>query len=306
MPSYLLKRLLTMGITLIGVSLLVFMMLHLIPGDPVRYILGDFATPESIAELESRLGLDKPLPMQYLHYMAGVIQGDLGTSYVTGYSVMEEISNRFPITAQLAVYSILFGSVFGILIGIIAAMKQNTILDQLVMVISLVGISAPSFWIALFLILLFAYHLGLFPISGYKGFYSLILPSITLGLGTAGNIARMTRSSMLEVIKQDYIRTAQAKGANLYRLIFQHSLQNAMIPVTTLIGLQFGALMAGAVVTETVFALPGMGSLIVSAIATRDIPTVQGLILFMAFLFIVVNLLVDLIYTKLDPRIRYE
>ncbi|MGE7273082.1 ABC transporter permease [Brevibacillus panacihumi] len=306
MPSYLLKRLLTMGITLIGVSLLVFMMLHLIPGDPVRYILGDFATPESIAELESRLGLDKPLPMQYLHYMAGVIQGDLGTSYVTGYAVMEEIANRFPITAQLAVYSILFGSIFGILIGIIAAMKQNTILDQLVMVISLIGISAPSFWIALFLILLFAYHLGFFPISGYKGFYSLILPSITLGLGTAGNIARMTRSSMLEVIKQDYIRTAQAKGANLYRLIFQHSLQNAMIPVTTLIGLQFGALMAGAVVTETVFALPGMGSLIVSAIATRDIPTVQGLILFMAFLFIVVNLLVDLIYTKLDPRIRYE
>ncbi|MDH4616913.1 ABC transporter permease [Brevibacillus sp. AY1] len=306
MPSYLLKRLLTMGVTLIGVSLLVFMMLHLIPGDPVRYILGDFATEESIADLESRLGLDKPLPMQYFSYMAGVFQGDLGTSYVTGYTVMEEILNRFPITAQLAVYSIIFGSIFGIIIGIIAAMNQNTIFDQLAMVISLIGISAPSFWIALFLILFFAYHLGLFPISGYKGFYSLILPSITLGLGTAGNIARMTRSSMLEVIKQDYIRTAKAKGANLYRLIIQHSLQNAMIPVTTLIGLQFGALMAGAVVTETVFALPGMGSLIVSAIATRDIPTVQGLILFMAFLFIIVNLVVDLIYTKLDPRIRYD
>ncbi|WP_400163595.1 ABC transporter permease [Brevibacillus sp. TJ4] len=306
MPSYLLKRLFTMGITLIGVSVLVFLMLHLIPGDPVRYILGDFATEESIQQLESKLGLDKPLPVQYLTYMKGVFQGDLGTSYVTGYTVIEEILNRFPITFQLALYSIVFGSIFGILIGVIAAMKQNTIFDQLVMAISLIGISAPSFWIALFLMLLFAYHLGWFPISGYSGFYSLILPSLTLGLGTAGNIARMTRSSMLEVIKQDYIRTAQAKGANLLRLIFRHSLQNAMIPVTTLIGLQFGALMAGAVVTETVFALPGLGSLIVSAIATRDMPTVQGLILFMAFLFIVVNLIVDMLYTKLDPRIRYE
>ncbi|RXT06553.1 ABC transporter permease [Ammoniphilus sp. CFH 90114] len=306
MTNYFLKRLLAMVMTLIGVSLIVFMMVHLIPGNPVTYILGDFATEEMVKELESRLGLDKPLPIQYLSYMSGVMQGDFGTSYITGYSVMEEILNRIPITAQLAIYSVLFGSFVGILMGTIAAVKHNTIFDRLAMLVSLIGISAPSFWIALFLILIFSYHLSVFPISGYTGFYSLILPSITLGLGSAGNIARMTRSSMLEVIKQDYIRTAQAKGANLYRLVFHHCLQNALIPVITLIGMQFGYLLAGAVVTETVFALPGIGSLVVSSIATRDIPTVQGLILFMAFMFILVNLIVDLLYTKLDPRIQFD
>lgn len=306
MSSYLLKRLLTMGVTLIGVSLLVFFMIHLVPGNPVTYILGDFATEESIKELESRLGLDLPIITQYWTYMLNAVQGDLGTSYITGYTVVEEILNRIPITAQLALYSVTFGSIVGILMGIIAAVKQNTIYDQLAMLVALVGISAPGFWIALFLILLFSYQLGIFPISGYSGFYSLILPSITLGLGTAGTIARMTRSSMLDVIKQDYIRTAQAKGASLYRLIFHHSLQNALIPVVTVIGMQFGYLMAGAVVTETVFALPGLGSLVVSAISTRDIPTVQGLLLFMASMIILANLIVDLLYTKLDPRIRFD
>ncbi|MFC5604715.1 ABC transporter permease [Sporosarcina koreensis] len=306
MSSYLLKRLFTMGITLIGVSLLVFLMIHLVPGNPVTYILGDFATEESIKELEHRLGLDLPIITQYWTYMLHAVQGDLGTSYITGYTVVEEIINRIPITAQLALYSVTFGSIIGILMGIIAAVKQNTIYDQLAMLVALVGISAPGFWIALFLILLFSYQLGIFPISGYSGFYSLILPSITLGLGTAGTIARMTRSSMLDVIKQDYIRTAQAKGASLYRLIFHHSLQNALIPVVTVIGMQFGYLMAGAVVTETVFALPGIGSLVVSAISTRDIPTVQGLLLFMASMIILANLIVDLLYTKLDPRIRFD
>lgn len=306
MKNYLSRRLLTMFITIIGVSILVFAIIHLIPGNPVSYILGDFATDESVAELESRLGLDRPIITQYFTYMINAFQGDLGTSYVTGYTVVEEIMNRIPITAQLALYSVIFGSVVGILLGVIAAVKQNTIFDQIAMLIALVGISAPGFWIALFLILLFSYQLGIFPISGYSGFYSLILPSITLGLGSAGSIARMTRSNMLDVIKQDYIRTAKAKGASLYRLVFRHSLQNALIPVVTLIGMQFGYLMAGAVVTETVFALPGLGSLIVSAISTRDIPTVQGLLLFMAAMIIIANLLVDLIYTKLDPRIQYD
>lgn len=295
-----------MLITIIGVSILVFAIIHLIPGNPVSYILGDFATEESVAELESRLGLNQPIVTQYLVYMTNAFQGDLGTSYVTGYTVVEEIMNRIPITAQLALYSIIFGSITGILLGVIAAVKQNTIFDQMAMLIALIGISAPGFWIALFLILLFSYQLGIFPISGYNGIYSLVLPSITLGLGSAGSIARMTRSNMLDVIKQDYIRTAKAKGASLYRLIFKHSLQNALIPVVTLIGMQFGYLMAGAVVTETVFALPGLGSLIVSAISTRDIPTVQGLLLFMAAMIIIANLLVDLIYTKLDPRIQYD
>ncbi|MDI2587697.1 MULTISPECIES: ABC transporter permease [unclassified Psychrobacillus] len=306
MSSYLFKRIFTMIITIFGVSVLVFMIIHLIPGNPVNHILGDYATEESIKELEMRLGLDRPILVQYFSYMFQAIQGDLGTSYITGYTVVEEILNRIPITAQLALYSIIFGSITGIIIGVVAAVKKNTIYDQLAMVLALIGISAPGFWIALFLILLFSYQLSIFPISGYSGFYSLILPSITLGLGTAGSIARMTRSSMLDVIKQDYIRTAKAKGAGSYRLIFRHSLQNAIIPVVTLIGMQFGYLMAGAVVTETVFALPGLGSLIVSAISTRDIPTVQGLLLFMAAMIIIVNFVVDLLYTKLDPRIQYE
>lgn len=295
-----------MLITIIGVSILVFMIIHLIPGNPVNHILGDYATEESIRELESRLGLDRPITVQYLSYMVNAIQGDLGTSFITGYTVVEEIMNRIPVTAQLAFFSIIFGSCLGISIGVLAAVKKNTIYDQLAMTLALIGISAPGFWIALFLILLFSYQLSIFPISGYSGFYSLILPSITLGLGTAGSIARMTRSSMLDVIKQDYIRTARAKGAGAYRLIFQHCLQNAVIPVITLIGMQFGYLMAGAVVTETVFALPGLGSLIVSAISTRDIPTVQGLLLFMGAIIIFVNFVVDLLYTKLDPRIQYE
>ena len=295
-----------MIITIIGVSILVFMIIHLIPGNPVNHILGDYATEESIQELESRLGLDRPITIQYLTYMANAVQGDLGTSFITGYTVVEEILNRIPVTAQLAFYSILFGSFLGIGIGVLAAVKKNTVYDQLAMTLALIGISAPGFWIALFLILLFSYQLSIFPISGYSGFYSLILPSITLGLGTAGSIARMTCSSMLDVIKQDYIRTARAKGAGAYRLIFQHCLQNAVIPVITLIGMQFGYLMAGAVVTETVYALPGLGSLIISAISTRDIPTVQGLLLFMGSIIILVNFIVDLLYTKLDPRIQYE
>ncbi|SIS13161.1 peptide/nickel transport system permease protein [Peribacillus simplex] len=305
MSKYILNRTLSMVVTLTGVSFLVFLMMHLIPGDPVTYILGDFASEESIAEMKNTLGLDQPLFIQYIDYIKNVLQGDLGTSYVTGLTVVEEITVRFPITVQLALYSLIIGSVFGILMGILAAVKQNTIFDQLAMVISLIGISAPGFWIALFLIWIFSYQFSLFPISGYQGFYSLILPSITLGLGSAGNIARMTRSSMLEVIKQDFMRTAQAKGLAMIPMIFQHALQNAMIPVITLIGLQFGFLLAGAVVIENVFALPGLGSFSIEAITKRDLPTVQGLVLFMAFLFIITNLIVDLVYSLVDPRIKY-
>ncbi|QAS59217.1 peptide ABC transporter permease [Lysinibacillus fusiformis] len=294
-----------MVITLIGVSILVFLMMHLIPGDPVTYILGDFASEEAIVEMKKTLGLDQPLFIQYIDYIKNVLQGNLGTSYITGLTVGEEIVARFPITVQLALYSLIIGAVIGILMGILAAVKQNTIFDQLAMVVSLIGISAPGFWIALFLIWMFSYQFNIFPISGYQGFYSLILPSITLGLGSAGNIARMTRSSMLEVIKQDFMRTAQAKGLDMIPMIFKHALQNAMIPVITLIGLQFGFLLAGAVVIETVFALPGLGSFSIEAITKRDLPTVQGLVLFMAFLFIITNMIVDLVYSLIDPRIKY-
>ncbi|WP_078379994.1 ABC transporter permease [Sutcliffiella halmapala] len=306
MTKYLIKRLFSMVITLLGVSVLVFLMIHLIPGDPVLNILGEFATEESINRLRETLGLDKPYIVQYFSFIGDAIQGNLGKSYITNQFVLDEIMHRFPVTFQLAVYSLIIGTILGIVMGTIAAVKQNTIFDQLAMLVSLIGISAPGFWIALFLIYIFAYQLPIFPISGYDGIYSLILPSITLGLATAGNIARMTRSSMLEVIKQDYMRTAEAKGVDVLRLVFGHGLQNALIPVITLVGLQFGNLLAGAVVTETVFALPGIGSLAIDAIATRDMPTIQGLVLFMAFLFIIVNLMIDIIYSVVDPRIKYE
>lgn len=306
MRRYVLKRLLSLVGTLLGVSVLIFLMVHLIPGDPVTTILGQFATPDAVSQMRAALGLDEPLWQQYLHFLGRLLVGDLGTSLFTGQSVWEQISQRFPITLQLAIFSVIIAAIFGILLGTIAAVKQNTIVDRLVVLSSLVGISAPGFWIALFLIWIFAYKLGLFPISGYEGLHSLLLPAITLGMAEAGMIARMTRSSMLEVIKQDYMRTAEAKGAAVIRLVFSHGLPNAIIPVVTMLGLQFGSLMAGAVVVETVFSLQGIGSLAIESIGKRDMPTVQGMVFFMAVIFATTNLVVDLIYSLIDPRIHYD
>ncbi|WNC12986.1 ABC transporter permease [Brevibacillus brevis] len=306
MHRYLLRRLLSLLGTLLGVTILIFLLVHLIPGDPVQYLLGDYPTEEQIAALNAQLGLDKPWIVQYFSFLGRLLQGDLGTSYITGYTVWQEIAERFPITFQLALYSVVLATIIGVLIGVISAVKQNTWIDRVVVFFSLIGISAPGFWIALFLIWIFAYRLPIFPISGYDGFFSLVLPSITLALGEAGMIARMTRSSMLDVIKQDYMRTAQAKGASQQWIIIRHGLQNAIIPVVTLIGLEFGALLAGAVVTETVFSLQGLGSLAIEAIGKRDLPTIQGLVFFIAFLFALTNLIVDLLYSLFDPRIKYE
>ncbi|MGG1663424.1 ABC transporter permease [Brevibacillus sp. NRS-1366] len=306
MRRYVLKRLLSLVGTLLGVSVLIFLMVHLIPGDPVTVILGQFATPEAVSQMRATLGLDQPLWQQYVHFLGRLMVGDLGTSLFTGETVWEQITSRFPITLQLAVLSVIIAAIFGIILGTIAAIKQNTIVDRLVVLSSLVGISAPGFWIALFLIWVFAYKLALFPISGYEGVHSLLLPAITLGLAEAGMIARMTRSSMLEVIRQDYMRTAEAKGAALIRMVFSHGLPNAIIPVITMIGLQFGSLMAGAVVVETVFSLQGIGSLAIEAIGKRDMPTVQGMVFFMALIFATTNLIVDLIYSVVDPRIHYD
>ncbi|ELK40501.1 ABC transporter permease [Brevibacillus agri BAB-2500] len=268
--------------------------------------MGQFATPEAISQMRASLGLDQPLWQQYASFLGRLLTGDLGTSLFTGESVWEQIVARFPITMQLAVLSVVIAAIFGILLGTIAAVKQNTFVDRLVVLTSLVGISAPGFWIALFLIWIFAYKLALFPISGYEGIHSLLLPAITLGMAEAGMIARMTRASMLEVIKQDYMRTAEAKGASLVSLVFSHGLPNAIIPVVTIIGLQFGSLMAGAVVVETVFSLQGIGSLAIEAISKRDMPTVQGMVFFMALIFALTNLIVDLIYSRIDPRIHFD
>ncbi|MGG1842895.1 ABC transporter permease [Brevibacillus agri] len=306
MRRYVAKRLLSLLGTLLGVSVLIFLMVHLIPGDPATQILGQFATPEAISQMRASLGQDQPLWQQYASFLGRLLTGDLGTSLFTGESVWEQIVARFPITMQLAVLSVVIAAIFGILLGTIAAVKQNTFVDRLVVLTSLVGISAPGFWIALFLIWIFAYKLALFPISGYEGIHSLLLPAITLGMAEAGMIARMTRASMLEVIKQDYMRTAEAKGASLVSLVFSHGLPNAIIPVVTMIGLQFGSLMAGAVVVETVFSLQGIGSLAIEAISKRDMPTVQGMVFFMALIFALTNLIVDLIYSRIDPRIHFD
>ncbi|ATF14685.1 ABC transporter permease [Brevibacillus sp. HB1.2] len=306
MRRYVVKRLLSLVGTLFGVSVLIFLMVHLIPGDPATQILGQFATPEAISQMRASLGLDQPLWQQYMRFAGNLFAGDLGTSLFTGEKVWDQIMNRFPITMQLAILSVIIAAIFGILLGTIAAVKQNTIIDRLVVLTSLLGISAPGFWIALFLIWIFAYKLALFPISGYEGIHSLLLPAITLGMAEAGMIARMTRSSMLEVIKQDYMRTAEAKGAALFRIIVSHGLPNAIIPVVTMLGLQFGSLMAGAVVVETVFSLQGIGSLAIEAISKRDMPTIQGMVFFMALIFALTNLIVDLIYSRIDPRIHFD
>ncbi|MDB4897033.1 MAG: Glutathione transporter permease [Firmicutes bacterium] len=306
MLKYILRRLAGAIPVFLGVSVLVFLMVHMIPGDPVRYLLGEFATPEAEATLRAQMGLNDPLPLQYLHYLSRVITGDLGTSLITRVSVSAELTNRVPLTLTLAALSMLIGLVGGMLAGVIAAIRQNTVLDYGVMSLALIGISAPSFWIALVLMYVFAFRLSLFPVSGYSGIHSLILPACTLGALTAGSIARMTRSSLLEVLRQDFVRTARAKGLPQRLVVFKHALKNALLPVTTLVGLQFGGLLGGSVITETVFALPGVGSYAIQAIGQRDFPVIQSVVLFSAVVFVCANLAVDLLYGYLDPKIRYQ
>lgn len=306
MIKYLIRRIFSAIPVLLGVSLLVFLMVHLIPGDPAQHILGEFASPERVQELRDQLGLNDPLPIQYLNFLAKAVQGDLGKSLLSNAPVVQEIQRAFPVTIQLAFYSIIISSIFGLIAGVIASVKHNTFWDQFAMVGALFGISTPSFWLALIFMYIFAYNLGWFPISGYSGLASLVLPTAVLAALSAGSIARITRSSMLEVLGQDYIRTARAKGLDERTVVMRHSLKNAMIPVVTLVGLQFGALLAGAIITETVFALPGIGRLAVQAITTRDFPMIQGVVLFVATLFVVTNLVVDMMYGIIDPRIRLQ
>lgn len=306
MLRYILRRLVGAIPVFLGVSLLVFLMVHMIPGDPARYLLGEFASPEAIQALRNEMGLNDPLPLQFLDYLGRVLTGDLGTSLITKVQVSAELANRVPVTMRLAALSMVFGLAGGVLAGVIAAIRQNTILDYGVMSIALVGISAPSFWIALLLMYTFAFRLSLFPVSGYNGIHSLILPAITLGALSAGSIARMTRSSMLEVLRQDFIRTARSKGLPQRIVIYRHALKNALLPVTTLAGLQFGGLLGGSVITETVFALPGVGSYAIQAIGQRDFPVIQSVVLFSAVVFVFSNLAVDLLYGYLDPKIRYQ
>lgn len=313
MGKYIVKRLLQLVPVLFGVSIAVFLMIYLIPGNAAEVIAGPMATPEEIQNISVKLGLDQPAHIQYFRYMSGVVKGDLGYSYQTGQPVVEAITTRYANTFSLALFSAVVAMIIGVGTGIIASAKRNSLFDRLSMGISTFGISAPSFWIGLLLMIIFSVKLKLLPISGFngmiwtkEGFKSLILPSLTLGFGSAAMTSRMTRSSMLEIIYQDYIQTARAKGVKEKLVILKHALKNALIPIITIIGLNFGNLLGGAVVVESVFAINGIGRLMVQAIGARDFPMVQGSVLVVATTFVLVNLIVDILYAAIDPRIQYN
>ncbi len=306
MSVYIVRRLLTVVPTLLGVLLAVFLMVRLAPGDPAQLLAGEFATPETLADIRQRFGLDQPWHVQLGLYTLNVFKGDLGQSVRTRQPVTHELANYFPNTLQLALGAMALALLLGIPAGIVAAIRPGTPFDLLVMLGALIGVSMPVFWFGLMAILIFAVQLGWFPVAGTGSLWHLVLPAITLSTGTTAILARMTRSAMLEVLSQDFIRTARAKGVAGRVVVFKHALRNALIPVVTIAGLQFGTLLEGAVITETVFAWPGIGQLLVGSILARDYPVVQGAVLLIATAFILINLVVDLLYGAIDPRIRYD
>jgi len=315
MKEYLLKRLLLTIPVLLGVSLLIFLVLHLAPGDPAAIMLGAEATKESIAQLHRDLGMDHPLPVQYLIWLRKVACLDFGRSFVLNRDVFPEIWLRFKATAILTAASLAVAVAIGVMAGIISAVRQNSIFDAVSMLCALAGVSMPVFFTGVVLIILLAMNLRWFPSAGmyspvggniYDLLHHLVLPALTLGTSSAAILARMTRSSMLEVIRQDYIRTARAKGLAERTVIYIHALRNAAINIVTVLGMQIGYLLGGAILTETVFSWPGVGLMMVRAIQARDYPMVQGGVLFVAMVFVLVNLVVDITYAFLDPRIRYR
>lgn len=311
MHKYILKRLAMMFVVLIGVTFVVYFIVDKTPGDPAAMILGNAATPESIALLQEEMGLDDPLIVRYFRYMAGVIQGDFGTSYKTKLEVGQQIAQKLPNTILLSFGGMVFAVVIGIPVGILCAKKQYSIFDNVAMFVTLLGTSAPAFWMGLVLIIVFSLILGWFPSASMgEGFWgvlrSLVLPAITAGASCGSVIARMTRSSMLEVLNADYISTARAKGVTERLITMRHMFRNAMIPVVTVAGLQFGMLLGGAVMTETVFAWPGLGRYLLDAVKSKDSPAILGSVIVISVMLSIVNLLVDILYAYIDPRIRSQ
>ncbi|MFC1651357.1 ABC transporter permease [Candidatus Latescibacterota bacterium] len=307
MTEYIIKRLLMIIPILLGVATIIFVLMFLVPGDPARLLMGQHGDEKVLENIRREMGLDKPIYIQYIKYIGKLAKGDLGVSYRQKRPVSEIIRERFPATAKLAVVSMILSIIIGITAGIIAAVYRNKFWDLLVMILSLSGISMPVFWLGMMLILFFASGLGWLPVGGYGrsgDFRHILLPAISLSAVFIGYIARMMRSSMLEVIGKDYIRTARAKGLSERAVIIHHALRNAFIPVITVIGINFAGLLGGAVATETVFAWPGLGRATVDAIRVRDLPVVEGCVIFLAFVFVMVNLLVDISYAWIDPRIR--
>lgn len=305
MTTYIAKRLVSTIPVMLGVSILVFMMLHMTPGDPARLMAGLEADAEQIAAIRETLGLNDPIWVQYGRFLSGALRGDLGRSFKTHRPVTQEVISRFPATLRLALAGMVLAIVIGIVAGVLAANFHDTILDNVVMVGAMLGVSMPGFWFGLMLIILFAVHLRWFPVAGDATLKHLVLPGMALGIRAAAILARMTRSSMLEVMRKDFVRTAHAKGLNTSVVLYKHVLKNSLIPVVTVVGLQFGGLLAGTVIIEQVFAWPGLGTLAITSLMARDFPMVQGIILYIALAYVLINLLVDLTYSVLDPRIRY-
>jgi len=306
MLNYLIKRLISIIPVLIGISLLLFFMLRMLPGDPAQVLAGQMATPQEIQNIRSQLGLDKPIYQQYAIYMGNLMRLDLGRSARTQNPVFEEIWARLPNTMLLAVIAIGLACLFGIPAGIISAVRPYSWIDYTVTIIALFGISMPVFWLGLMLVVVFSVVLKWLPAGGTGGWQYVILPSITLASFVVAFIARMTRATMLETLSQDFTTTARSKGLTEKIVVIKHALRNALIPIITVVGLQFGMLLGGAVLTETVFAWPGIGRLIVDSILARDYAMIQGVILIFGLLYILVNLSVDIIYAFIDPRIRYD
>ncbi|MCL0037083.1 ABC transporter permease [Dehalococcoidia bacterium] len=310
MLTYVIRRMGLMVFILLGVSVITFSMMHFVPGDPAEMIAmeryGEEITAETIAHVRAELGLDQPVYIQYFRWLTNVLRGDLGYSFRTDRPVLDEILTRLPATVQLALAGMLVALIIAIPVGIVSATRQYSAVDNISMFGALLGVSMPNFWLGLLLILFFSVHLGWLPVFGRGGIEHLILPALTLGTGMAAITTRLIRSSMLEVLGQDYIRAARAKGLKEKAVIYKHALKNALIPVVTIVGLQFAALLEGAVIVEVIFAWPGIGRLLVDSIFARDLPIIQGCILFIAAMFVLVNLLVDIFYTYLDPKIHYE
>jgi ABC-type dipeptide/oligopeptide/nickel transport system permease component len=303
---FLARRLALTVPVLLGVATLVFSLIHLIPGDPAQAILGEAAPQADVEELRRRLGLDRPLIEQYGSFLAGLVRGDLGISLRTGQPVTGQILERMPATIELAGAAMLVAIAVSIPLGIAAAVRRGTAVDHAAMTLALTGVSVPNFWLGPLLAIVFAVELGWLPVSGRGTAQHLILPAVSLGAALAAILARMTRASMLEELREQYVLAARARGAPRLRAIVRHAFRNSLIPVVTLVGLQFGAVLTGAVITETIFAWPGIGRLLIQSIGFRDYPLVQGCILLIAVTYVGVNLLTDLVYGVLDPRIRYE
>jgi len=306
MLRYLMRRLVLTVPVLLGVATLVFALIHMIPGDPAQAMLGDGASPEEVSQLRERLGLDRPLLVQYGSFLSGVVRGDLGVSLRNDQPVARQILDRMPATVELAFAAMAVAIVVAVPLGIIAAVWRGTFVDHGAMTLSLVGISVPNFWLGPLMAIVFAVELGWLPVGGRGTAAHLVLPAVTLGAALAAILARMTRASLLEELREPYVLAARAKGVSRTRAVLHHALRNGLIPIVTILGLQFGVVLTGAVITETIFAWPGIGRLLIQSIGFRDYPTVQGCVLLIAVTYVAVNLITDLTYGFLDPRIRVD